>query len=51
MIFELDPDLPLGGLVSDERILQERLGGRPVHVVLDQTGVNEVDEFFGPKDG
>lgn len=49
MVFELDPHLPLVGLVSDEGVLQELVGGRPLRVVLHQTALDEAEELLGPE--
>lgn len=46
MILQLDPDLPLSRLVPDEWILQKLLSWWSVHVVLDETSVNEFNKFF-----
>lgn len=48
MVFELDPDLPLGGLVPDERVLEKLLRGRSAGIRLHQTALYKVNEFFGP---
>ena len=48
MVLELDADLPLGGLVPDEGVLQELLRGRAAGVGLHQAALNEVHELLGP---
>lgn len=48
MVFELDPHLPLSGLVSDEGVLEQLLGGRPAGIRLHQAALDEVNEFLGP---
>lgn len=48
VVLQLDADLPLVRLVSDERVLQELIGGRPLGVILHQTVLNKVDELLGP---
>lgn len=49
VIFELDAHLSLVRLVSDERVLQQLLRGRPLSVVLHQTAFNKVKELLGPE--
>lgn len=49
VVLELDPHLPLVGLVSDEGVLQELVGGRPLRVVLHQTALDEAEELLGPE--
>lgn len=48
VVFELNAHLPLVGLVSDERVLQELLCWRPLCVVLHQTALNKTEKLFGP---
>lgn len=48
VVLELDADLPLVRLVSDERVFQELISGRPLGVILHQTVLNKVDELLGP---
>lgn len=48
VVLELDADLPLGGLVSDEGELEQLLRRRAAQVRLDETRVNEVDELLRP---
>lgn len=48
VVFELDPDLPLIGLVPDEGMLQQLLGRRPLRVVLHQTALYEAEKLLGP---
>lgn len=50
MVLELDADLALGGLVADERELEQLLGGWAAQVSLDETRVNEVNELLRPGD-
>ena len=50
VVLELDADLPLGGLVSDVRELEQLLGGWAAQVSLDETRVNEVNELLRPGD-
>lgn len=50
VVLELDADLPLGGLVSDEGELEQLLRRRAAQVRLDETRVNEVDELLRPGD-
>lgn len=48
VVFELDADLALGGLVPDEGVLEQLLRGRAAGVRLDQAALDEVDELLGP---
>lgn len=48
MIFELDADLPLVRLVSDEWVLQQLLCWGALCVVLHQTTLDETEKLFGP---
>lgn len=48
MVFELDADLPLRGLIPDEGELEELLCRGAAGVRLDQAAVDEVDELLGP---
>lgn len=48
VVLELDADLPLCGLVSDEGELQQLLRWWAAQVSLDETRVNEVDELLRP---
>ena len=50
VVLELDADLPLGGLIADERELEQLLGGWAAQVSLDETRVNEVNELLRPGD-
>ncbi|TNN72471.1 hypothetical protein EYF80_017247 [Liparis tanakae] len=52
MVFELNSDLALSGLVPDERVLEKLLCGWSARVGLHQTALDEVNEFLGPgRDG
>lgn len=48
MVFELDADLPLSGLVSDEGVLEQLLGGRSAGIRLHKAALDEVNKFLGP---
>lgn len=48
VVLELDADLPLVGLVSDERVFQKLLCWRTLGVVLHQAALNETEELLGP---
>lgn len=48
VVFELDADLPLVGLVPDERVFQKLLCRRTLGVVLHQAALNETEKLFGP---
>ena len=50
VVLELDADLPLSGLVADEREFEQLLGGWAAQVSLDETRVNEVNELLRPGD-
>lgn len=50
VVLELDADLPLVRLVSDKRVFQELISGRPLSVILHQAVLDEVDELLGPDD-
>lgn len=50
VVFELDADLPLCGLVSDEGKLQQLLRWWAAQVGLDETRVNEVNKLLRPGD-
>lgn len=50
VVLELDADLPLVRLVSDKRVFQELICGRPLGVILHQTVLDKVDKLFGPGD-
>lgn len=51
VVFELNADLPLVGLVSDEGVLQQLLCRGPLRVVLHQTALDETKKLFGPEGG
>ena len=48
VVLELYPRLPVGGLVADERVLEELLRRGPLRVVLDEALLDEVVEFLAP---
>lgn len=48
MVFELDADLPLVGLIPDEGVFQQLLGGRALGVILHQATLNEAEELLRP---
>lgn len=48
VVFELNANLPLVGLVSDEGVLQELLRRGALRVVLHQTALDETKKLFGP---
>lgn len=48
MVFELDSDLALGGLVPDEGMLEQLLCGWSAGIRLHETALYKVNEFFGP---
>jgi len=48
VVLQLDADLPLVGLVPDERVLQQLLRGGPLGVVLHQARLDEAEELLGP---
>lgn len=49
VVFQLDADLPLGRLISNERVLQQLLSGWAARVRLHQAALDKVDELFGPE--
>ena len=51
VVLQLDAHLPLVGLVSDVRVLQELLGGGALGVVLHQAALDEAEELLGPGGG
>lgn len=53
MVFELDADLALSGLVSDEGVLEQLLSRRSAGIRLHKAALNKVNKFLGPgtKDG
>lgn len=48
VVFELDADLPLVGLIPDEGVFQQLLGGRTLGVILHQAALNEAEELLRP---
>lgn len=48
VVFELDADLPLVGLIPDEGVFQQLLGGRALGVILHQAALNEAEELLRP---
>lgn len=48
MVFELNADLPLIGLVPDERVFEQLLSGRTLGVVLHQAALDEAEELLRP---
>jgi len=48
VVLELDADLPLVGLVSDEWVLLQLLRRRSLAVVLHQAALNERLKLFRP---
>lgn len=46
VVFELDADLPLVGLVPDERVFEQLLGGGALGVVLHQAALDEAEELL-----
>ena len=46
VVFELDADLPLVGLVPDEGVFQQLLSGGPLGVVLHEAAFNEAEELL-----
>lgn len=48
MVFELNADLPLVGLVSDEGMLKQLLCRGALRVVLHQAALDEAEKLFGP---
>lgn len=51
VVFELDADLPLVGLVPDEGVLEQLLGGGPLVVVLHQGALDEAAKLLRPERG
>lgn len=51
VVLELDADLPLVGLVSDEGVLHQLLRGWSLAVVLHQAALNEGLKLFRPGPG
>lgn len=49
VIFELDADLSLSGLVSDERVLQQLFCGWTTWIRLHKTALDEVNELLRPE--
>lgn len=48
VVFELDANLPLVGLIPDEGMFEQLLGGRALSVVLHQAALDEAEELLGP---
>lgn len=48
MVFELDSDLALSGLISDEGVLEQLLCGWSAGICLHETALYKVNEFLGP---
>lgn len=48
VVFELNADLALSGLVPDEGVLQKLLCGWSRGIGLHQTALYKVNEFLGP---
>lgn len=48
VVLELNADLPLVGLVSDEGVLQQLLRRGALRVVLYQAALDETKKLFGP---
>lgn len=48
MVFELNSDLALGGLVPDEGVLEKLLCGWSAGICLHETALYKVNEFLGP---
>ena len=48
MVFELDADLPLVGLVPDEGVFQQLVSGGTLSVILHQAALNEAEELLWP---
>lgn len=46
MVFELDADLPLVGLVPDEGVFEQLLGGGALGVILHQAALDEAEELL-----
>ena len=50
VVFELDADLPLVGLVSDEGVFQQLVGGGTLGIVLHQGAFNEAAKLLRPEE-
>jgi len=48
MILELDADLPVRRLLTEERVFQQLVSVRPLSVVFDQTHTDKVDKLLRP---
>jgi len=48
VVFELDADLPLVGLVPDKGVLKQLVCRGALGVVLHQAALDETEELFGP---
>lgn len=48
VVFELNTHLPLVGLISDKRMLQELFGWRTLCVIFYQAALNKTEKLFGP---
>lgn len=48
MVFELNSDLALSGLVPDEGVLEQLLCGWSAWIRLHETALYKVNEFLGP---
>lgn len=48
MVFELNSDLALSGLVPDEGVLEQLFCGWSAGVCLYKTALYKVNEFLGP---
>lgn len=46
VVFELDADLPLIGLVPNEGVFQQLLSGRALGVILHKATLNEAEELL-----
>lgn len=46
VVFELDADLPLVGLIPDERVFEQLLGGGALSVILHQAALDEAEELL-----
>lgn len=46
VVFELDADLPLVGLIPDEGVLEQLLRGGALGVVLHQAALDEAEELL-----
>ena len=49
VVFELDANLPLVGLVPNEGVLEQLVCGGPLGVVLHQTALDEAEELLRPE--